>query len=86
MTIPNFAHFVALVFDTQAYKDLLSLAASPPFLPGFRVYLGVKEAKAKNDNKGLEYTTRAIILRGYVLNVDKIELAEQTTNIEVYSQ
>jgi hypothetical protein len=86
LTAPNFAHFIALIFDIHAYQDLLNLAASPPFLPGFRVYLAVKNITPKVDTKGTKYITRDIFLRGYVLNSSTIEVLEQTTNIKVYSQ
>ena len=84
------------MFDNAAYQNLTSLATSPvpSFLPNYRVYLGVKNILTQADAVGLEYTTYEIVLRGYVLNNDAIEVKEQNTdpasafktNIEVYSQ
>jgi hypothetical protein len=89
-TSPNFAHFVALVFDKPAYQDFVTQAAAS-FLAGYRVYLSVKDGVPHNN---AAYTTNEVELRGYVLTGGAVTVAEKntdsasgfTTNVKVYSK
>jgi hypothetical protein len=88
-TTSNFAHFVALVFDKQAYQDLVARARTS-FAQGYRVYLGVKDAVTQQDSKHADYTTNEVVLRGYVLNGNALTATEitsgPTANVKVYSK
>lgn len=92
-TSPNFAHFVALVFDKPAYQSLVAQAGAF-FLPGYRAYLGVKDGVSQTGIHNTPYTTNDVVLRGYVLAGGTLTVTEKntdsasnfTTNVKVYSK
>lgn len=92
-TLPNFAHFVALVFDAATYQSLVA-QAGPFFAPGYRVYLGVKNDAPQTGFQNTAYTTNDVVLRGYVLTGGALTATDKntdsasgfTTNVKVYSK